>query len=310
MQSWILIIVVAQFLYAVASIVDKFILTSKKVSKPFIYAFYVSILSVVPICLFFLSPFKLRIGSYDLPLFENVSSPTASLLAMALISAFAGFYALLSLYSALKKADASDVVPVVSSISAIGALILSFVFVYEPLSQNFLVGFVLLVLGTAFVSHFRFNKEVFFLTLHSGFLYSIKVVMMKEMFNLVGFDQAFFWSRVAILIVLFSLLLIPSSTEKIQFHSRRTNWNGNFWVLGNAILGGIAAFISLKATELGNVTMVQAMGGLQFLFLGILSILFGRVSHKDFGENNTIRDLFHKTVSVVLLTAGFIFLFM
>ncbi|HRY31188.1 MAG TPA: hypothetical protein P5328_02260 [Candidatus Paceibacterota bacterium] len=309
MPNWLLIVVLAQLLYAVASLVDKFILTSQKVSKPFIYAFYVTALSIVPILLFFLSPLKITVGSFTFPLFANVYRPTAGLMAMALISAFAGFYGLLSLYSALKKADASDVVPVIGSVSAIGTFILSFVFVSEPLSQNFLQGFILLVIGTVFVSHFRFNKEVLFLTLHSGFLYSIKVVMMKEMFNIVGFDQAFFWSRVAIFIVLVSLLLIPNSSQKIQFYGRKTSKGGNLWVIGNAILGGVAAFISLKATELGNVTIVQAMGGLQFLFLGVFSILFGRVTTKHVGENNSVRDLFQKTVSIILLTAGFAFLF-
>jgi drug/metabolite transporter (DMT)-like permease len=314
MPKWILVVAIAQFLYAVASIVDKFILTSKKVSKPFVYAFYVTILSVIPIGLFFLSPFRITIGTYTLPLFENITRPTASLMAMALISAFAGFYALLSLYSALKKSDASDVVPVIGSISAIGTFMLGFLFAYEPLSQNFLYGFILLVLGTAFVSHFRFTKEVVLLTLHSGFLYSIKVLMMKEMFNEAGFDQAFFWSRVAILIVLISLILIPSTKEKIQFYGAKTNKKGNLWVLGNAILGGIAAFILLKANEMARteeISLIQAMDGLKFLYLGGLSILFGRISNKHLGENNTTRrDLFQKTISTILLVAGFTFLFL
>ena len=188
MQSWILIVAAAQLLYAVATIVDKYILTSKKVSKPFVYAFYVNILSIIPITLFFLSPFNLKIGSYALPVLSNVARPTASLIAMALLSAYTGFYALLSLYTALKKADASDVTPVVGSISAIGTFALSFLFISDTLSPNFFLGFIFFVAGTAFVSHFRFTKEVFLLVLHAGFLYSIKAVMMKEMFSMFGFD--------------------------------------------------------------------------------------------------------------------------
>ncbi len=313
MPSWIWIVIIAQFLYAIAALVDKYILTSKKVSKPFVYAFYVTVLSVIPIGLFLLSPFHLKFGNFALPIFANVSRPTISLMALALISAFAGFYALLSLYSALKKADASDVVPVIGSISAIGFFVLGYIFAFDPLPQNFLIGFILLVLGTAFVSHFRFDREVLFLTLHSGFLYSIKVMMIKEMFNVVGFDQAFFWSRVAILIVLISLLLIPDSKEKIQFYSRKTSGSANLWVIGNAILGGIAAFILLKATEMARteeVSLIQAMDGLKFLYLGALSILFGRVTHRDLGENNTVRDVVQKTISTIFLTAGFVFLFL
>ncbi|HMP67476.1 MAG TPA: EamA family transporter [Candidatus Paceibacterota bacterium] len=318
MPTWLWVILVAQFLLAVAAIIDKYIVTSKKVSKPFVYAFYVTILSFLPLALFLLSPFKLRIGQYALPIIDNIGRPDFSLLAMAIVSAFAGFYALFSLYSALQKADASDVVPVVGAVSAVGTFFLSFLVLGDGLSSNFLIGFLLLVIGTAFISHFRFNREVTMLTLNSGLLFSIKATMVKAMFVyserdfLVSqaFDHAFFWSRIGILIVLIIILFVPKYYEKITSNTKTTKKTAGFWVIGNSILGGIAAFMILKAIQIGNVALVEALGGLKFLFLTVFSILFGRVTVDSLGENNKTTDLWQKSISVILIVAGFFFLFL
>lgn len=318
MPTWILVILIAQFLFAVTAVIDKFIVTSKKVSKPFVYAFYVTILSAVPILLFVLSPFKLKIGSYTLPLIENVARPDFGLLAMALVSAFAGFHALVSMYSALKEADASDVIPVIGSVSAVGTFLLIYLVLDDILKSHFLTGFILLVAGTAFISHFRFNRRVTLLTLHSGLMFSIKATMIKAMFvyseNVamvaVPFDHAFFWSRIAIFLVIISVILVPRYSEKINFNIKSTGKSGGLWVIGNSILGGIAAFMVLKAIQIGNVTLIEALGGLRFLFLTIFSILFGRVTAIDLGENNKTRDLWQKSISAVLIVAGFFFLFL
>jgi len=74
-------------------------------------------------------------------------------------------------------------------------------------------------------------------------------------------------------------------------------------------LGGIAGIALLKATELGSVTIVQALNGLQFAFLILLSIFFGKITPLSFGENNTMKDVLQKTVSVSLIIIGFYFLF-
>ena len=68
--------------------------------------------------------------------------------------------ALWGLFSSLKKNDASDVVPVIGSLSAIFALIISAVFFRTILPVNFSIGFAFLVFGTLLISHLRFNKKV------------------------------------------------------------------------------------------------------------------------------------------------------
>jgi drug/metabolite transporter (DMT)-like permease len=277
MPTWLLIIVIAQFFYAVAAIVDKFIITSKKVSKPFIYAFYVTILSALPIFLFFFGSLGLEIGGFQFPSIENVSRPSLSLISMALVAAFAGFNGLVSMYSALREADASDVVPVVGSVSAVGALLLSYLVLDDTLTGNFMIALGFLVLGTALISRLRFNKKVLLFTLHAGFLFALKATVIKKMFVDTSFDQAFFWTRIGLVIFIISLLLVPRYLGKIKHNTKKTKASGGLWVLGNAVIGGIAAFLTLKAIDLGNVTIIQALGGLQFIILILISFFFGKM---------------------------------
>ena len=310
MPTWILIVIVAQVLYAIAAIVDKYIVTSKKVSKPFIYAFYVTVLSVVPIFLFVFGFFNSDIGSFKFPSLFNVDRPSTSLMAMAILAALAGFQGLISLYSALRETDASDVVPVVGSLSAIAAFLFSFLVLDEQLTRNFFLGFLFLVSGTLLIGHFRFNKKIVLLTTHAGLLFGIKATMMKFMFLNAGFDHVFFWTRIGVLIVVVNLLLVPRYNEKVKFNTTKTGvGKGGFWVIGNSILGGVAAFITLKAIDIGNVTIVQALGGLNFIFLTIISITLGRFIPESAGENNAGKDILHKIISIILVAIGFAFLF-
>jgi drug/metabolite transporter (DMT)-like permease len=150
---------------------------------------------------------------------------------------------------------------------------------------------------------------VLLLALHAGILFSIKATVIKKMFVDTSFDQAFFWTRIALVIFVFSLLLIPRYASKVKFNTKKQKKSGGLWVLGNAMIGGTAAFLTLKAIDLGNVTIVQALGGLQFIFLIIISFFFGKFIPKKCGENNSVMDVVQKIIAITLFVLGFYFLF-
>ena len=132
----------------------------------------------------------------------------------------------------------------------------------------------------------------------------------KGLLELTTFDNAFFWSRVGFVGFALTLLLIPEYLEKIRTQTRATGKRGGMLVIGNKILAGFAAILILKATELGDAAVVHALGGLQFVFILILGILFGRHTHKDLGEkSHTFRDVMHKAIFVSIITLGFFVLF-
>lgn len=307
MPIWILIVIVAHFLNAIVSIVDKHIVTSGKVSKPIVYAFYIGILSTLSIFIFSFNflPFQIK----GLPHIDNVYFPDVKLFVLSILSSYLFLIALVFLYSAFKKADASDVVPVVGSSNAVFTFLISFIFIGEVLTRNFLIGFIFLVLGTVILSQFRFSYKVLGCSLLSGIFYAGYYSLMKVMFNDYSFDQVFFWTRIGVLISSLSLLLIPYYKKIIFQGTKQSKVRYGIWIIANNILGGIAGIALLKATELGSVTIVQALNGLQFAFLIIISVIFGKITPVSFGENNNLSDIVQKILSVSLIIIGFYLLF-
>lgn len=169
MATWLILVLVSQFILAIVSLVDKFILSSNKVPNPLSFAFFVGLVSVLSNVIFFLGYLPIPFGNFSLPTLANINFPSEELIIHSIISGYAFLMALYFSYKAYKKADASDVVPVVGSVNAIFTLIFSFFLISQVLSQNFFIGFLLLVIGTAFVSHYRFKWKIAGFALMSGF---------------------------------------------------------------------------------------------------------------------------------------------
>jgi uncharacterized membrane protein len=81
-------------------------------------------------------------------------------------------------------------------------------------------------------------------------------------------------------------------------------------VLGNKALAGLAGLLIFKAVELGDVSLVQALAGLQFVFLTLFAILVG---HKEplccVGEHCEVRARIQKLISMSIIVTGFVLLF-
>jgi uncharacterized membrane protein len=140
-------------------------------------------------------------------------------------------------------------------------------------------------------------------------MFGLHYVAIKALMNMTNFDTAFFWSRMAIVAIALSMLLIPYYYDKVRERSRAVRKRDGGFLIGNKILGGIASILMLKATELGDVALVQALGGLQYLVLLGFSACCGRLISKDWGENVTTRDIAQKVLSVPLIVLGFFLLF-
>ncbi len=311
MSLWIALVCIGQFLNAIVALVDKYIVTSTTVVfRPLAYAFWLSVLSAGSIVIFLFGWVDLPIDGLDIPSFTRVHAPSLLVAALALAAGYAFFTALLSFFTALKQADASDVVPVVGGLCALFTLLLSYALLDTRLSSNFAIGFLLLVAGTVFVSRFRFSWHTMLSCAHAGLMFGVHYVALKGLFNATNFDTAFFWSRLAIVAVALSMLLIPEYYEKIIARTREARPRDGAIVFGNKLLAGLASLLVLKAIEHGDVSLVQALGGLQYLFLLVVSVALGKRLAADFGENVTTEDIVHKAISIPLIAGGFFLLFL
>jgi drug/metabolite transporter (DMT)-like permease len=314
MSLWLILVIVAQVLLAVVALIDKYIVSSDTVVlRPFTYTFWISILSSGSALVFLFSWISLPVEGIHIPSLANVEKLTLITFTLALAAGYTFFTALLSMFTALKYSDASDVVPVVGAVNALATFFLGYYFFETSLPQNFLFGMLLLVLGTVFTSRMRFSRQTTLSTLHAGVMFGLHYVVLKELFTLTNFDTGFFWSRMAIVAIALSMLLIPYYYEKVMIRTQRAKQRDGTFLIGNKLLGGLASILMLMAVDLVDKSLVsipQALGGLQYLFLLTFSACCGRYISKDWGENVTKRDIIQKTISIPLIVIGFFLLFL
>ncbi len=309
-MAWILLATAGQFLNAIVAILDKYIVTDEKaLPRPFVYAFYSCLLTGFWAFVYVLA-FIPGLAELGAPSLSNVKSPTIQVVGMSFLAAYTFFMALVSMYDALKHGDTSDVLPVIGAVSALSTFGMSHLFLMTPLSPNFIWGVMLLITGTFLVSSLRFSKKVALNAFHSGIFFALHYISMKGLFQETSFDDGFFWSRVGFVVFALSLLLVPVYWDKIKAQTKETTRRGGALVIATKVMAGVAAFMLLKATDLGDVTVVQALDGLKFVFIILMGLVLGRFTPITAGENEfDAMTVFRKVAYVCIITVGFILLF-
>ncbi len=306
-MSWLTLTILAQFLNSIVALFDKYLVSSKKMTTPVLYVFYTGVLTCLGILVYVPSLFM---SNSALPKFSSIFVPSIGVLSLITIAAFAQLGALHGLFSSLKKNDASDVMPVIGSFSAIFALVIGFLFQNLALPPAFMIGFAFLIFGTLHISHLRFSMRIFLFTMLGGLGFALHNILLKKAIHATSFDTGFFWFSLITTVISFGLLLFPvvRKTLRSQRKERHIKSTGAI-LLFNKLLAGVAGILLIKAIEIGEVSLVQALGGLQFFFLFILAMLLGPITPFDFGENVTRKDLYHKLVSISVIFVGFVLLF-
>lgn len=309
-MNWILFAVAAQFLNAIVALIDKRIVSDDKIlPRPFVYAFYTCLIAGVWIVVYVISLLPIPFG-FHLPAFSNVMRPTLEVVALSFLSAYTFFTALVSMFTALRSADASDVIPVVGATSAIATFALGYFFLNTPISQNFALGIFLLSVGTFLVSHFHFELKTALIAIHAGIFFALHYVSIKGIFMVTSFDDGFFWSRIAFVLYALSLLLVPSFYEKIKEQTKVTTRKAGYLIFSNKILAGISTILILKATDLGDVAVVQALGGLQYVFIFIIGLCVSIFAPKVVtGDKFHVETILQKALFLAVITIGFLVLF-
>jgi uncharacterized membrane protein len=309
-MNWILLATLGQFMNAIVAVLDKYIVSDEKVMpRPFVYAFYSCLLTGFWAVIFFVGlipPF----AAIGVPSFTNVQFPTIQVLSMAFLSAYTFFMALVSMYDALRQSDASVVMPIVGTISALSAFGLSYLFLGASLTQGHIIGVIMISLGTLLVARTIPTWSVVLHVVHSGVFFALHYIVMKGLFMETSFDDGFFWSRVSFVLFALSLLMVPVYWDKIKEQTKTTTKKTGALVLVTKVLAGVAAFLLLKATDLGEVSVVQALDGIRFVFILLITAILAHW----LPESATDRDLrpqvfFRRFLFIIIITSGFFMLF-
>ncbi len=310
-MSWLLLATFGQLINAVVAFLDKYIVTDEKaLPKPFVYAFYSCLLTGFWGVIYFLAYIP---GLVDLgfPSFDNVLRPTIQVVGISFLAAYTFFMALVSMYEALKRAEAVNVMPVIGAVSALSTFGLSYLLLNIPLSTTHIWGVVVLALGTLLVAQTIPHRGIILNLLHSGLFFALHFISMKGLFLETSFDDGFFWSRVGFVLFALSLLMVPAYFDRVTEQTKRTTRKTGVIVIMTKVLAGVAAFLVLKATDAGNVAVVQALDGLKFVFILLATVAFGSLLPDSIARHEARpKEIFRHVLYVAVITVGYFILFL
>ncbi|MDD4988918.1 MAG: hypothetical protein PHV42_00635 [Candidatus Pacebacteria bacterium] len=291
---WIFLVVFAQLLNAVVVVVDKYLVT-KKIPHSTVYAFFIGIMSAVVIVL--------------IPTGQIVI-PSTRILILSLLSGFTYIQAIVYLYKALRRHhDAADVIPVAGATTAISTFIFSFFILREILPTWFLFASILLIVGTLLTSHFSFKPKVFFFIIASGVCLGLSSVFVKMVLTDTTFINGFFWSRIGNTFGALVLFFWPNNFRLIDESLRQSSSRTKLVLVFNKILAGVAAVLILYTIKLSSASLVNALVGLQYVFLVLFGFFLGKKFSDYVYSPKHSYEVFHKIVSVAFIVSGFVLLF-
>ncbi len=293
MALWLALAIFAQFLFAVSTLVDKHVVVkATHIGKPIVYTFFTALLSGAVAVLAFTG---------------HVSFPSDYILFLALINAVTFTISLYQLYSALAIARASDVAPVIGGISAIVTFVLAGLWIDGDVQPSLIPSILLLALGTLIISRFNFNRRALMLTFGAGLTFGLTAFLGKLIFVQTTFIDGFFWMRMMNVVVALSLLSIPALRSEIFKGGRKSSSRAKALIIGNKVVAGIGSVLTALAVSIGSVSLVNALAGLQFVFLFIFSLLFaGRMPKMESSATHG-HGGWHTFLGVFLILCGLAF---
>lgn len=314
---WLFITIGAYFINAGVYVADKFLL-SKKIHSSIAYAFYVGVWSVFNVCLLFFWPW----------------TPNLRELTLDLLAGFLFLVTLVFWYKALHQSEASRVVPVVGALVPIFSFILSFVFLGEILDQTQLLAFIILICGGILISVkqtkvylfqnvvTRFREVVGNITgdipagvqpasrlivnsVVAAVFFAGYYVLMKYIYLHQPFIGSFVYSRLGSFLGVILMLFVPDWRRVIikQQKGAKTPKNLLFFLVVRLLAA--AAFIMINyAISLGSVAIVNALQGVQYLFLFVIILLISAKFPKVLNEQLGGGVFLQKLIGTVMICLG------
>lgn len=287
MAVWLSLAVFAYFLTAIAFVIDKYLL-ALPIPKPFTYAFWVAILS---------TPVVLLIPFFDIYI------PDLFFFVVTFASGAAFFGGLIFLYKSIKASDVSVASTQVGVFTAISTYLLALVILKDVLPLHNAVALVLLTAGMLFLG--RAGKNIVWHALGAGALLGISFVLLKWSFTNSDFINGIFWTRVGFIGSAVFSLAVKRNRDEIKKIAKTSPKMSKVVFVINKLIAGTAFFLLYYAILRGNVVIVNALLGLQFLFIFLIALAL-RNKLPGVRENIERGALMNKIAGIVLILVGFL----
>jgi len=299
-MTWLYLAIASYFILAAVNITDSFLL-KKVIDDERVYTFLIGALGLVVL---FAIPFadfsKVGVGGFYLNIIAGIS--------------FA--FALILFFSALKNGEASVVVPFIGGGVPIIVTIASFIFLHEQFTGIILSGIILLLIGgvvmTLIPKQTRHWWNIFKKdhplgigkAIISIILFAIFFVISKHAYDTQGFLGPFIIARVGTFIGVVWLLFDKKFRKHVGKFIKKTLHSSYYVYYINQFFGAIG-FLGLNiAISLHSVTIINALQGIQYVFVLILASILTLKYPKMFKENITRRVILEKSFAVILIAVG------
>ena len=299
---WLIIIIIAYFLNASATVIDKFLLT-KKIPNPAVYAFFICVLNLLGLVFI---PFGFHFSSFAQTL-------------IALVNGVLFTFAYLFMFMALNRNEASRVTPFMGGLQPIFVLLLAFVLLGEKIGGFLLLAFAIIVLGTIVLSYQKertkkliaSSKSSYLLALVATILFAAAYTLNKYIFVSEGFVTGFVLVRVGTFLGALLLLLWPGNIRDIiaEVKAPKKSANGLF-LIGQGAGALSLILVSYAVAISASVAIINASRGLEYVFLLIIILLLARKHPHLLEEKLTPLTIFQKVTAVALIIAGLVILFL
>jgi drug/metabolite transporter (DMT)-like permease len=289
------------FLGALAMILDKFLLGSKRISSAPVYSFYIGVSGLFVLLLI---PFGFHVPSFFQIFLSLVSGGMFSV-------------GILFLYFAIQKGEASRVTPIVGAMIPIVTYFLSFASSSESFVLIQILGIALLIIGGLLISFdlpLKINKRKFALgfwdSFWAGIFMALAYFLFKFVYNEQTFLSGFIWTRIGAFLGVTAYLVVPEWRKNIfrSFRSfkkpKKEGYQTGSLFLANKIIGGIRSILLNLAISLGSVTVVNSLVSSQYVFVLVLAFFAHKKFPFIFGEKLYFWDWAQKVGAIVLIGVG------
>jgi len=296
-MNWLLITIFTYFLFSIVILIDKYLMRGSAIN-PELYTFYLGIAGAIAI------PFLIFFVDFYIP---DINYIFWSFLSGSLFT-----ISILYLNKAIYSFEASRIVPAIGALVPLFLFVLSFIFTRgeEMLSGFQLIAFLLLTIGSILISHQKdkgASLESLKISSFSAFLFASSIFSSKLLYNVLPFWVAYICIRLGTAfsasLLIFSKkvrrgilntkqLLPPKSVALFVFNQ----------IMGAT--GNILQNLVLSVVPVAMVAIVNAVQGIQNVFLFFFAILFSKKFPNIFKENLSRDVLVKKFMSIILIGSG------
>jgi len=291
-MSWLIVIIIAYFLFATSFLIDRYLLTGPLSAR--VYVFYVGILGASSLLL--------------IP-FVNFSILKINEIVFCFLGGAAYIFALFGLFYGLERFEASTIVPAIGGFLPVFSFFLVYFFsggkevltLKESLALIFLTFGSIIIYGKGFLKIPLLGLKISFIT---AIFLSISLLMAKYAFSMFSFWNGFIWIRIgAFFTVLF--FIFNKEVRKEIFIKKPALSKKTFPLFLFNQLIGAGAFVlqnwAIAIAGLVYLPLINALQGIQYIFLFFLTLLF-------LNQNKDKKAIFQKFIAILFIGLGLMIL--